>query len=217
MRTVLALLACAAAATACQTEGGGAKMGAAATPACSIGSPPTSDPAQASNRDAFLQYARGLAFEDAAAPTGERRKLTVPLPTHPPTFGLGPTASIQPQHCDHENNRDDLTAGHGRIIAMFTLDQPYNKLSLPADTSYLWVDDLNAKGDSARGVIIPVDRKVAPTVVPIRVDFHGSFPHAFSEARWGFDPSDDYAWSSCAKTGCCYLEGGQPGPRDTLP
>lgn len=219
MRTVLTLLTCAATAVACQAGAGGgaAAGGTAAPPNCSVATPPQGDPAQSANHAAFLKYAHGLAYEAASAPTGERRPLTRKVSDNPPTFRLGPTGSIQPQSCANQNTKHDLQAGQGRIIAMFVLDSAYDKLNLPADTSYLWVDNLNTAGNKARGVIIPGNGNENPVEVAVRVEFHEHFSHGFAEARWGFDPNDDYAWSSCAKTGCCYIESGQPQPGDTIP
>ncbi len=202
----------------CQREAPGVPRGrveataALVCPAPAANTDPIKDSAAVYDYIAKLEAAK--AFHPAAAPTGEERVLTNPggggwVP--------GPAAAVQPEACSHLNPPESLAAGHGRIVAKITVKgAAYPKLRLPQGVSYLWVDGVALPGSGARGVLIPAQPtgKYGPESVAVRVEQHPGYDRNFAEARWLFQPQDDYMWESCVLYGCCYLEGG-PAPQDT--
>ena len=183
--------------------------------ACSSPAPPPGlDPVAQGQRAQVLAYAGSLTFHPATHPTGETRRLTeiaTPGPVSDRRFRLSVEGAVAPERCAHMNTAADLGPGAGRIVSRQTMAGPYDKLSLPAGVSYLWVDNLT--GTEARGVIIPEDASLPARVVAIRIEPHpaGLPRRAFAEARWMFDPDDDWIWVACEQEGCCwvYIPGGE--------
>lgn len=178
---------------------------------CPSPAPPAGiDPTSMSDRGRILQYARSLAFQPAASPTGETRPLTVVSTPGTPAqrrFRLSVDAAAQPESCAHRNTLADLSTG--RIVSMQTMSGAYDKLRLPGGVSYLWIDRL--EGTTARGVIIPGDMTTDARVVTIRIDTHDNLPpRSFAEARWLFNPMDDELWVSCSEKTCCIIIEGDP-------
>jgi hypothetical protein len=163
-----------------------------------------------------LAYARQLSFFPGSAPYGERRALTRMVQPGAPAerrFALAAVVEIQPERCSHENDTTALSAGAGRIVARIIASEPYPKLGLPKDTSYLWIDSIAINGSQgrARGVIVaPTGEPLA--IRPIRIEYHPEVGarRGWPEGRLLFRPEDDELWESCVLFGCCYLEGGQP-------
>lgn len=185
----------------------------AAQQPCTVPPPPRNlDPTALGDRAQLLEYARSLPFHPAAGPTGDTRPLTTistPGDRSQRRFRLSVDAATQPQECAHRNRMADLRSGAGRIVSRHTLSAAYDKLSLPAGVSYLWVDNLD--GAAARGVVIPDDLTTPARVVTIRMEFHPDLPQrAFAESRWLFDPEDDTLWVACVEFGCCEVIGGGP-------
>ena len=181
---------------------------------CVSPAPPAGlDPAK--DAEGALRYARQLSFYPGTAPYGERRALTVIATPGTPLerrFALGAEVEIQPERCTHLNDTTALTGGGGRIVARLVANAPYQKLGLPQDTSYLWIDSLALRGQAgtARGVIVSAGAQPF-AVRRVRVEYHpDAGARGWPEGRLLFDPDDDQLWVSCVMFGCCYLEGGEP-------
>jgi len=185
-------------------------------PECASPTPPAGlDPVK--DVEGALRYARQLSFFPGAAPYGERRALTVVTQPGPPAerrFALAAEVEIQPERCSHLNDTTVLSGTSGRIVARIIASEPYPKLGLPKDTSYLWIDSLVLRGGEgrARGVIIGGTGE-APAIRPVRLEHHPEVGarRGWPEGRLRFTAEDDELWESCVLFGCCYLEEGQPG------
>jgi hypothetical protein len=164
------------------------------------------------------RYAGQLSFFPGAAPYGERRALTVVSQPGPPLerrFALGAEVEIQPERCSHLNDTAALAGASGRVVARIIASDAYDKLGLPKDTSYLWIDSLVLRGGqgTARAVIIPATAGLPSAIRPVRVEYHPeSGRRGWPEGRLLFNADDDELWESCVLFGCCYVEdGGPPG------
>jgi hypothetical protein len=182
-----------------------------ASPAPPAGLNPTRDV------EGALRYARQLEFFPGAAPYGERRALTQlvqPGPVAERRFALAAVVEIQPERCSHVNDTTALTGGSGRIVARIIASEPYPKLGLPKDTSYLWIDSLTLRGAEGRARGVIVSGAGEPLAIRrVRIEYHPEVGarRGWPEGRLLFRPEDDEVWESCVLFGCCYLEGGQPG------
>jgi hypothetical protein len=183
-------------------------------PECASPTPPVGlDPLK--DVEGALRYARQLSFFPGTAPYGERRALTVVTQPGPPAerrFALAAEVEIQPERCSHLNDTTALSGASGRIVARIIASEPYAKLGLPKDTSYLWIDSLVLGEGRARGVIIGGSGE-APAIRPVRFEHHPEVGarRGWPEGRLRFTAEDDELWESCVLYGCCYLEEGQPG------
>lgn len=209
MRVVPVILAASAIAACAPKEG---QPPECVSPVPQAGLDPARDVAGA------LRYARQLSFYPGAPPYGERRPLTVVSQPGPPLerrFALAAEVEVQPERCSHLNDTAAVSGANGRIVARIIASAPYEKLGLPKDTSYLWIDNLVLRGGegTARGVIIPATTGQPAAIRRIRVEYHPEVGarRGWPEARLLFDAEDDELWQSCVVFGCCYLEDGQPG------
>lgn len=145
----------------------------------------------------------------------------------------GTAWGIAPQRCAHLFDVGNLgpggaTEGLGEVVAYIDSPRPYLKpprelegqlpdctaapgrcrIVIPAGRVYVWIDSLTP--DGGRALLIPANAASPAAIVSARVNYlpnpDGVGVRSFPEARWLFDPDDDDAWVSCAKTGCCEVE-----------
>ena len=177
-------------------------FGGAHTPAPSSTITDPTDPAQ---RSAVLAYARSLTFAydkgeaDPYGPNGEyhgqfdRNLLD--------TFG--DTGIVAPQVDIHRSQpsdlregriqlRIDIIAGPGR-----TAKDVREAVGFYPGTSYVWVDRLGPKGDTARAVIVPADTTIPAYVQSIHV--YRTPVWNLAVARW----TPVTCWS-CESGGWCH-------------
>lgn len=101
------------------------------------GADPIGDPSQ---RQAILDYARGLDFDSVIHGASDRQPLTFIAP--PNGVRLGPVATILPERRTHNNRLQSLN--QGRIVARIESQAPYPPLGMPAGISYVWIDQLDS-------------------------------------------------------------------------
>lgn len=218
MRPVIGCITIALGVAACAPESGreapGANMAETGAQACEIVATPAAlNPG--ADVQAALAHARQLRYLPGS-PFGDRRPLTrvtTPGPRPDRRFGLSVDAEIQPEECSYLNDPSSMQGTNGRIVARIITSGPYQKLGLPRDTSYLWIQNLVINGDSgtAQALVIPANGG-QPVPRTVRVEYHPEIPNRnWPEARLIFTAEDDELWESCVKFGCCYLEEGRPG------
>jgi hypothetical protein len=188
------------------------KQGAtAAQDRCTSPDAPTAlDPRDSLQRAGWLTWASSLQYESGADPTGENRDLTERQAGTPPTWRLGPQASIEPNQCAYKNSATDLNGG--RVIARIDSRRAYPKLKLMPGINYLYVVRYNEGTGGAWALVVPETGNAPLDSLYLMVRIHTGYHRLFSEARWLFDPGDDHLWVSCVQYGCCQSH---PAPGDT--
>jgi hypothetical protein len=172
--------------------------------------PTTLDPRDGSQRADWLSWASGLQYESGTDPTGEDRDLTERQTGTPPTWRLGPQASIQPNRCAYRNSAADLN--QGSVIARIDSRRAYPKLKLMPGINYLYVVRYDEARGGAWALVVPETGNAPLDSLYLSVRTHADYHRLFSEARWLFDPGDDHLWVSCVQYGCCQSH---PAPGDT--
>lgn len=170
--------------------------------------PPDSitNPLEADQRAAVLEYAHRLKFDSLPHGAGDRQRLTTLDPSMRRDV-LGPLAHLLPERRARGNAWSALE--RGRIVARITTDGPYTKLGLPTGVSYVWIDSLRSSDSTSigRAIVIPEDPAVAATRLDVlywRDPYagHGREP----AARWLYVPGhSEYPWLTCVTNGCCVV------------
>jgi hypothetical protein len=165
--------------------------------------PPASitDPADAAQRDAVLQYAATLKFDSTTHGAHDRQRLT---DCSAGTCTLGPLATVLPESGSVRSPVDGLY-GRGRIVALMHTAGPYRKLGLASGVNYVWVRNVNRQTGTGEAIIIPADRNAPADTVPVHYVRHTSPATRFAIARWLFHPTDDVGCEDCAPNGWCVI------------
>lgn len=122
--------------------------------------PPTiTDPTALEQREAVLEYARGLEYDSVTHGATDLQHLTVAVvnaESDTVALPLGPLAAIYPESKAHRNKLGDLL--EGRIVGRIWVDEPgYEKLGLRPGVNWVWVDSLRAP-DAPTTEALPVVR-----------------------------------------------------------
>ncbi len=128
---------------------------------------------------------------------------------------IGPWAKIVPESRAYRNDPDDIGVGRGRIVARVYVDPAfrapngadgYPPLNLPPGLSYLWIDSLGPRADTARVVIIPANPQLGVRVGHVRYTSVRRVWETYSRAAWhffrirGVDPD---CFNVTCPYGCC--------------
>jgi hypothetical protein len=128
---------------------------------------------------------------------------------------IGPRAKIVPERRAYRNARGDLGPRRGRIVARVWVDPAYQAPNgargyppsgLPPGWSYLWIDSLGVRGDTARVVIIPADPQQGVRVRHVRYTSVRRAWETYSRAAWRFftvGPNDPDCFNVTCPFGCC--------------
>ena len=157
----------------------------------------------------------------------DSQHLVVTQPGPPVVRALGPYARAWPRIDNHRQDPQDLV---GRIAALIVSDSAYAALSLPAGSSYVYVESLDAEQDCTQGQtangrvrIVPVDQRydAQNTTLPQQplcftenpVTERGFLgigrrPHRNHRSRAEWRSPNDGLWFSCVEFGCCYIGNG---------
>jgi hypothetical protein len=167
--------------------------------------PPFSGALDTLKRPVVLGYARGLGYETAFGATDEQRLMVGT--SCPPWQGgnctYGPLVRIEPQAQAHAIPDSGVLVG-GRIVArIIAVDSAYPKLNLRArDTTYWWIFK---SGGRWRSTFVSSDTSVS-LVTDTTYRIHPT-PRGFtwrqSIARFVWRDSDEAAWVTCVRYGCC--------------
>jgi len=182
---------------------------------------PITDPTDPAQRNAVLAYARTLTFAYDKGHRTEVRRFYGGDPDSGKSDPYGPKGEyhgqfdenlldtfgdsgiVVPEINIHRSRASDLREGRVQLKIVIVpgpgraAKDVFAATGFYPGTSYLWVDRLNSKGDSARSVIVPED----PTM-PIEVRSIGVYPTPqwnLAVARW----TPGTCWS-CESEGWCH-------------
>jgi hypothetical protein len=191
------------------------------------------DVTAASQRDQLLAYAASLDYDEETHRASDERFLTILdtvtvdtvigprrtitfRPLSPPRVRklVGPRAKIVPERRAYLNSVGDLGPGRGRIVARVYVDSAfrapngargYPPLNLPPGLSYLWIDGLGARGDTARVLIIPADPQLGVREGQVRYTSVRRVWETYARAAWrfSFGPNDPDCFNVTCPFGCC--------------
>ena len=172
-----------------------ALMAVACTPA-GVPEPDFATPFDRVAPDSIRAYLGKLKFDERDG-AGDEQPLIVDCPD---ACKIGPQVAVHPERRSHNNSRDNLATGPGRIVARFInrdQKQGYPRLNLaPGDTVYWAVDSVRQVSDSlSRGrslyisaAALRAGRGPVATTGPLFIDEHPDQEKVNTAvARWIFD------------------------------
>jgi hypothetical protein len=206
----------------------GAVAAALVTAISTTAQAPQGPPEIGTLRSQARQLLLDSAFDISQHGVADSQYLTFEQPGPPLTRALGPYARVWPRTNNHRQDPADLP---GRIMALIVSDAAYADLSLPAGSSYVYVERLDAEqacvqGQTANGQvrIVPADQRydAQNTTLPAQPLCYqrnpeterGMFglgrrrPHQNHRARAEWRAPNDGLWYACASYGCCYIGNG---------